>query len=106
MVAPQAYIHERKGIVNALKQSCRLTHNHRVEIFFLIIPLFLLFILIYMALNSILITTNSNPFTFFLNLITSDLISASMFVLSFSIYTTLREAKEGHTPDLTAAVFD
>lgn len=112
-VAIPAYIYEKRtGISDSLRRSWELTRNHRLTIAIIYLPLLsamalLIFVLFQFygsfspddVLPALLI--DAVIFT-----LVGSLITVTFNLLSIIIYTTLREVKEGQTPDVTAAVFD
>ncbi|WP_140986261.1 hypothetical protein [Asticcacaulis tiandongensis] len=106
-VAIQAYICEaRKGLVIAVKRSWKLTENYRVDIMFTLIPPLIGLILLSSIESALVSYLDNTLITALARALTSSLGSIILAVFFFFIYTTLRQVKEGHTPEVTAAVFD
>lgn len=106
-IAAPVYVSENHtGISQSLKRSWQLTKTHRLNIALIYLPVIGGVLLMITAmvtlpetatilwLETVVYTLIGSLMTFFFNL------------FSIFIYTTLREVKEGQTPDVTAAVFD
>jgi len=108
-VAIPAYVAEsRTGIIGALKRSWALTENHRwaiLLIFILVGILGSLFSGIAKALT-LLVNLDNLALMIGLNTLVEGLYTLFSTVFTVVIYVVLRESKEDHTPDATAALFD
>lgn len=106
-VAAPAYIYEKGiDISGSLSRSWDLTLDHRWAIVGIYAPLFVGIGLIFSILFPLTVIISNTLLGSAILLIASSLETLVLNLFSIMIYVTLREVKEGHAPDVTAAVFD
>jgi len=106
-VAAPAYIYEKRtGITDAARRSWALTKDNRLTIAGIYLPLIAGFVLIIAILFSLPEMFEGALLLSIVSTISGSIATFVTCIFSIFIYLTLRETKEGHTPEVTAAVFD
>lgn len=106
-VAAPAYIYEKRtGVSEAIKRSWKLTQDYRIIIGCIYLPLIAGIGLIFFVIFSLPETFNMPLLIAAVSMVSGSISTFFLNIFSIMIYITLREVKEGHAPDVTAAVFD